>query len=104
MGREASDFFPEDEFSEVTGSGQVGVQELTWSLLDDVITDGEFQLLETILLADDAARSEYLGCIQLHVDLMAHFAPPPAAAASGKSPILGFLGGGVPPMDVPTSH
>ena len=36
------------------------VQELTWALIDEQITDDEFELLETLLLSDDHARSTYI--------------------------------------------
>jgi hypothetical protein len=81
------------------GTGDVTVQELTWALVDDQINDGEFQLLESMLLSDDAARHEYLDCIQLHTDLLAHFAAPAGTAVAGESPVLSFLGGGFPPID-----
>lgn len=104
MARDTSGSLPDGEFSGAGGSGDVGVQELTWALLDEQINDDEFHLLETMLLTDDTARSEYLDCIQLHVDLMAHFAPPAAATTDGKTPVLGFLGGGAPSIDVPATN
>ncbi len=76
------------------------VQELTWALLDEQINDDEMTLLDSLLLADDAARRRYIECVQLHADLMAHYAPPqPAAAAAkcaGSPPILGFLNANTP--------
>jgi anti-sigma factor RsiW len=87
-----------------SGSGDVTVQELTCALVDGQIDSGEFQLLESMLLSDDAARREYLECMQLHTDLLAHFAKPAGVAADGKSPVLGFLGGGVPPLDAQTAQ
>jgi hypothetical protein len=77
------------------------VQELTWALLDEEITDDEFSLLDTLLLSDDEARKCYIECIQLHTDLMAHYAQPAdqaAASSAGKSPVLGFLNADVPPI------
>ncbi len=79
------------------------VQELTWSMVDDQITDDEVRLLESLLLADDKARDTYVHCIQLHADLIGHFAKPDSALAGGKSPVLSFLGGGVPPIDAQPS-
>jgi len=70
------------------------VQELTWALLDEQINDDEFHLLDNLLLSDEKARSTYLGCTQLHADLMAHFAVPTGAAGSkvaNNSPLLGLL-------------
>jgi hypothetical protein len=78
------------------------VQELTWALFDEQITDDEKSLLENALLSDAPAREAYIGCVQLHADLIAHFAgnatPPPMA--SSKSPVLGFLNAGLPPLDL----
>jgi hypothetical protein len=82
-----------------SGTGDVTVQELTWALVDDQINSDEFQLLESMLLSDDVARQEYLNCIHLHTDLMAHFATPDCGTAEGKSPVLSFLGGEFPPLD-----
>jgi hypothetical protein len=75
------------------------VQELTWTLLDEQIQDDEFTLLENLLLSDEKARGTYIGCVQLHSELMSHFAALPAKtgpkAASG-SQILGFLNSDMP--------
>jgi hypothetical protein len=70
------------------------VQELTWALLDEQINDDEFHLLDNLLLSDEKARATYIGCTQLHSDLLSYFAVPAGAAGSkvGKnSPLLGFL-------------
>ena len=70
------------------------VQELTWALLDEQINDDEFILLDNLLLADDKARGTYLGCTQLHADLMSYFAVPSSDTSSksgSASQILGFL-------------
>jgi hypothetical protein len=72
------------------------IQELTWALLDEQINDDEFNLLDTLLLSDEKARETYLGCTQLHADLMAHFAGPTEATRSQTPtalPVLGFLTG-----------
>ncbi len=70
------------------------VQELTWELLDEQITDDEFRLLENLLLSDGKARDAYLGCVQLQADLMSHFRGDAVAAGSSgnsKPAVLGFL-------------
>jgi hypothetical protein len=74
------------------------VQELTWAMLDEQISDDEFRLLENLLLSDDEARETYVNCIQLHAGLMEHLTPPttPAAATGSKSPVLGLLDTGAP--------
>jgi hypothetical protein len=68
------------------------VQELTWALVDEQISDDEFAQLNSVLLRDDKCRDTYLGCIQLHADLMAHFAAPAGHTEkhAGTSPILGL--------------
>jgi len=104
MSHDAREGEPRDAEPRHPGSGDVTVQELTWALVDDQIDSGEFQLLESMLLSDDAARREYLDCIQLHCDLTAHFAKPADVAAGGTSPVLSFLGGAVPPLDAPASQ
>jgi len=99
MSHDTRDSQARDDEPRHSGTGDVTVQELTWALVDDQINSGEFQLLESMLLSDDAARQEYLDCIQLHTDLVAHFATPDCVTAEGKSPVLSFLGGEFPPLD-----
>jgi hypothetical protein len=70
------------------------VQELTWALLDEQINDDEFILLDNLLLSDEKARGSYLGCVQLHADLMSHFAAMPAATGAKAgigSQVISFL-------------
>jgi hypothetical protein len=75
------------------------VQELTWALLDEQINDDEFHLLDNLLLSDEKARGSYIGCVQLHADLMSHFAAMPTETGSkvgSGSQILGFLNSNAP--------
>jgi hypothetical protein len=75
------------------------VPELTWALLDEQINDDEFILLDNLLLSDEKARGSYLGCVQIHADLISHFAAMPAETGSkiGSGPrILGFLNSDAP--------
>jgi hypothetical protein len=74
------------------------VQELTWAIVDEQISADEMRLLDNLLLCDDEARRTYIGCMQLHTDLLEHFSKPAVAAGatSTKSPVLGFLGEGFP--------
>lgn len=72
------------------------VQELSWALFDEQINEDELQLLEGLLLSDDNARKTYCNCVQLHTDLVAHFAKPQPATADGRTQVLGFLGGAFP--------
>jgi hypothetical protein len=67
---------------------------LSWALIDEQINEDEFRLLDTLLLSDESARKTYVGCVQLHVDLMSHFESEQYVDASGtaaKSSVLGFL-------------
>lgn len=86
--------------------GRIGrVHELTWALLDEHISDAEMAELETLLKGEKEARDAYVRCVQMHVDLTLHFQPhaapqftPPAA----KTPVLGMLADGLPPIGAPT--
>jgi hypothetical protein len=80
------------------------IQELTWALLDETITDDEKSLLDTLLLTGDAARNRYLECVQLHTDLTFHFAEPVKAGAKSGSPatVLSFLNAGTATLDMPS--
>ena len=82
------------------------VQQLTWALLDEGISDDEFSRLEQVLLDECAARQTYLGCVQLHVDLQQYFAEEPVGTAidSDRSPLLGFLDGMPSGFDVRPSQ
>lgn len=74
------------------------VQELTWALVDEQISDDEMALLDNLLLSDDQARKRYVECVQLHSELMAHFATEAPGKCTSKSPVLGFLNAGTPPL------
>lgn len=80
------------------------VEELTWALLDDNISDDEMSLLDTLLLTGDDARNRYIECVQLHTDLMAHYAEPSqgAVGAFSKSPILSSLNTGMSSIGLPS--
>jgi len=75
------------------------VQELTWALLDEDISDDEMSLLDTLLLTGDDARERYIECVQLHTDLMGHYSEP--KMPSEKSPVLSFLNAGASPLNMP---
>jgi len=74
------------------------VEELTWAALDEVATEDDMRLLDSLLLSDDEAVADYVGCVQLHVDLMAHFAPDSAVGSEGSKAVLSFLTEGAPPL------
>ncbi len=80
------------------------VQELTWALLDETITDDEKSLLDTLLLTGDAARTRYLECVQMHTDLMFHFAEPAktVAKSGSQATVLSFLNAGAATLDMPS--
>ena len=82
------------------------VQELTWMLYDDVLSDNEFIELEGLLKDDPAARNVYVSCAQLHVDLAEHFQKEKdkkAGAKASPSSVLSFLGGSVAPITPTTT-
>lgn len=79
------------------------VQELTWAMVDGVIAHDEVELLESLLLSDDEARGTYLNCVQLHADLVGLFAEKQSPSPPGTSPILSFLSGNSPSVDVQPS-
>lgn len=72
------------------------VQELSWALVDEQISDDEVHLLDNLLLSDASARKTYIGCMQLHSDLIHYFRKPPQnpPTRTGKSLVLGFLNEG----------
>jgi hypothetical protein len=76
------------------------VQQLTWALLEERITEDELLLLENLLLSDDKARATYIGCVLLHTDLAAHFAAkrPTVDTLPAKPPVLGFLNALMSPL------
>lgn len=82
------------------------VQELTWALLDQQISDDELSLLDTLLLTGDSARNRYLECIQLHTDLLGHFDQKSPAANMGgaDSPVLSFLGPSPAGLEFPSTR
>lgn len=79
------------------------VQELTWAMVDNQIEPGEFELLENLLLSDDNARRTYVDCVQLHAELVGHYAKQQSSSTPGTSSILSFLGGGNPSVGVQPS-
>jgi hypothetical protein len=109
MAHESQDFSPAENQDANADDRLLSqrVQELTWALLDDYAAKDDVTLLENLLLSDDKARAAYLNCIQLHSDLMSHFAAPVSAQESrssgrSKPTVLGFLNAPLPPLDVET--
>ena len=50
------------------------VQQLAWALVDDYLDEPGLRRLEQLVLTSDVARTTYIKCIQLHVDLIYYFA------------------------------
>ena len=80
------------------------VQELTWAMLDGEISDDEMSLLDTLLLTGGDARNRYIECVQLHTDLMAHYAQPSKTSrgSDSQSPVLSLLSAGSPSLNMPS--
>ena len=67
-------------------------QNLIWALLDEQISESDFQRLESMIREDEQVRQLYVQCVQIHVDLQQWFAEDPPSA-SGRA-----LGA---PLDLP---
>ena len=102
---------PSDATEAVPNERLADFEQLVWALLDEQITDEEFRRLEQLIVSDDQARATYLQCVQMHVDLSDYYAKNQSAQsdsqddesqASGpqRSPVLGFLGQGMPTMPI----
>jgi hypothetical protein len=80
------------------------VQELTWALLDDEITEDDVSLLDTLLLTGESARNRYVECVQLHTDLMTHFANEGESDGKGgeKLQIMSFLNASSSNINMPS--
>ena len=76
------------------------VQELTWAVIDDVATDDDMRLLDNLLLSDDEAVSDYVGCVQMHVDLMAHFSAGSTDGSALSQLPFSFPIDGMPPLGI----
>ena len=86
------------------GADLMEVEKLTWAMLDDDLSETGQRQLEQLLCDSDAARKDYIGCIQLHVDLQDYFAEEKPAntppSTPPRSPVLGFLNAGNLPLDI----
>lgn len=66
---------------------------LIWSLLDGNLSETETRRLESLIKSNEAIRTRYLECVQMHSDLLSHFQEPaPEMPAQPQSPVLGSLG------------
>lgn len=65
------------------------VDQLVSQLLDDELGDAELSELEGILMESGAARTEYVGLMQLHADLTDYYKP--QRDSGTESPVLSGL-------------
>ena len=84
------------------------VEQLTWALVDELITEEQAARLEELLEADAEARKVYLQCIQLHGDLQLQFQASPDEKESEEvnalpASVLSFLQQGLPTIDSSTT-
>ena len=103
MAQQPDDFLPkETDLAGPQGDAPVRerVRELTWAAIDEVATDDDISLLDSLLLSDDEAVEDYVGCVQLHVDLLAHFATGLGSATEPSKSAFGFLNGGSLPLGI----
>jgi hypothetical protein len=73
-------------------------------MLDELIADEEKAWLDSTLCSSAEARCVYLRCVQIHTDLLAHFAAaakPGSVKPGATSSVLGFLSGGLLPLELP---
>lgn len=82
---------PRKENSSDDNSVIARVHDLTWTLVDEQITNEQMVELEGLLLGDTVARDAYIRCMQLHADLTTEFQKP-TDKSKKTTPILGFLG------------
>ncbi|MEN1680044.1 MAG: hypothetical protein AAGJ46_10650 [Planctomycetota bacterium] len=75
------------------------VDELLSLLIDDAVSDDEFAELEDMLLTSGDARERYVGGVQLHADLIAHYrgAPKLEMPATLSAPPLAVDGNLIDP-------
>ncbi len=59
-------------------------ESLTWALLDDQLDEANATRLTRLLEEHEEARSRYVECVQLHIDLQNHYAGEPTAAPGDK--------------------
>ncbi|MCG8449002.1 MAG: hypothetical protein MI725_05420 [Pirellulales bacterium] len=69
-------------------------EQLIWALLDDTIQESDARRLEELLQDNLQVRTRYLDCIQLHSNLVQHFAQhsDTGSGDTPQSPVLGSLG------------
>ena len=73
------------------------VEELSWRLMDENISDADLQKLEQLLREDVDCRQRYLDCVKLHCELKSFFkAGSEEQKATPNSAMLGMLSRGLP--------
>lgn len=81
---------PSADSPEPTAALLETTETLVWQLLDDQIDDAQVAQLEKLLAESEAARGRYLDCMQLHIDLVEHFAEQ-APKTPGDKPSVPIL-------------
>jgi hypothetical protein len=74
-------------------------ESLTWALLDDRLAEADAARLAQLLEESQAARTRYIECVQLHVDLQDHYAAGAIAAQTkptGAAVMPNLMPGGFP--------
>ena len=71
---------------------------LTWALLDDQLAEPDAARLAQLLEENEEARTRYIECVQLHVDLQDHFAAPGPSGEKAPGVVIlpNLLTGGLP--------
>ena len=76
-------------------------ERLIWQLLDDNLPEEDADELQTMIKENDFVRKLYLECVQIHTELLGHFAKKPKIDIPelSKPPVLGSLGDSLPGVD-----
>ena len=76
-------------------------EQLIWNLLDDRLPAEDVPQLQTMIKEHDHVRQLYLDCVQIHTELVGHFAKEPKLELPDlpSPPILGSLGDSLPGVD-----
>ena len=67
------------------------VDRLIWALLDEEISQSDFELLEGLLREKEEVRVRYIEFVGLHTNLYDQFRKKPNVKPGSKSPVLGSL-------------
>jgi hypothetical protein len=86
-----------DLFDDIDDRPLSEIEELTWTMIDDQLTEAQIRRLEQLVTEDKEARQIFLTCMNLHVELERLFRGenPPAPSF--------VLPAGVAASDIPQS-